>query len=130
MNNSEAAAGASPKGAPEPVVFHTALRELLVVAVPSIATMVSFTSMQFVDKLMVSRIGPDPVYVGAQGNGGLAAFVPVSVAMGILTVINTYVSQNLGAGRPERSPAYACWISPTSSPARRWDAGSRTSARK
>ncbi len=113
VNNSEAAAGASPKGAPEPVVFHTALRELLVVAVPSIATMVSFTSMQFVDKLMVSRIGPDPVYVGAQGNGGLAAFVPVSVAMGILTVINTYVSQNLGAGKPERSPAYAwngLWI--------------------
>src|SRR5690606_20528967 len=54
-----------------------------------------------------SRIGPDPVYVGAQGNGGLSAWVPIALAMGTLTVINTYVSQNMGAGRPERGPAYA-----------------------
>jgi MATE family multidrug resistance protein len=27
--------------------------------------------------------------------------------MGVITVINTYVSQNLGAGKPERGPAYA-----------------------
>jgi MATE family multidrug resistance protein len=75
--------------------------------------MTSYTLMQFVDKFMVSKIGPDPVYVGAQGNGGLSAFVPISIAMGAVTVINTYVSQNLGAGRPERGPAYAwngMWI--------------------
>jgi MATE family multidrug resistance protein len=52
-------------------------------------------------------MGPEPIYVGAQGDGGIAAFVPISIAMGTLTVINTYVSQNLGAGRPERAPAYA-----------------------
>jgi len=82
------------------------LAELLSVALPTVATMTSYTMMQFVDKLMVSRIGPEPVYVGAQGNGGLAAFVPIACMMGFLTVINTYVSQNLGAGRPERAPAY------------------------
>lgn len=81
--------------------------ELLRVAAPTVATMTSYTCMQFVDKWLVSRIGPDPVYVGAQGNGGLSAWVPIALAMGTLTVINTYVSQNMGAGRPERGPAYA-----------------------
>ncbi len=85
----------------------TPLMELLIVAAPTVATMTSYTIMQFVDKLLVSRIGPEPVYVGAQGNGGLAAFVPIALAHGVLTVINTYVSQNMGAGRPERGPAYA-----------------------
>lgn len=83
------------------------LAELLSIALPTVATMTSYTLMQFIDKLMVSRIGPEPIYVGAQGNGGLAAFVPIACMMGFLTVINTYVSQNLGAGRPERAPAYA-----------------------
>ncbi len=89
------------------------LMEMLRIAGPTVMTMTSFTLMQAVDKLMVSRIGPDPVYVGAQGNGGLAAFVPIGMVMGVLTVINTYVSQNLGARRPERGPAYAwngLWI--------------------
>ncbi len=81
--------------------------ELLVIAAPTVATMASYTVMQFVDKLMVSRIGPESIYVGAQGNGGLCAFVPISIAMGCLTVINTFVSQNLGAKTPERAPAYA-----------------------
>ncbi len=83
------------------------LAELLSIALPTVATMTSYTLMQFVDMLMVSRIGPEPIYVGAQGNGGLAAFVPIACMMGFLTVINTYVSQNLGAGRPDRAPAYA-----------------------
>jgi multidrug resistance protein, MATE family len=83
------------------------LRELLRIAGPTVATMTSFTIMQFVDKILVSRIGPEPIYVGAQGNGGLAAWVPIALAMGTLSVINTYVAQNFGAGKPQRGPAYA-----------------------
>ncbi|QYK47419.1 MAG: MATE family efflux transporter [Phycisphaeraceae bacterium] len=83
------------------------LMEMLAIAAPVVATMTSYTLMQFVDGLMVSRIGPDPIYVAAQGNGGVAAFVPISLVMGLITVVNTYVSQNLGAGRPERGAAYA-----------------------
>lgn len=63
--------------------------------------------MQFVDKLIVSRISEEPIYVGAQGDGGIAAFVPIALAMGTIQIVNTYVSQNLGAGRAERAPAYA-----------------------
>ena len=76
--------------------------------------MLSYTLMQFVDKLMVSRIGPEPVYVGAQGNGGFLSWVPISIAMGTLTIINTFVSQHLGAKSPEKGPAYCwagCWLS-------------------
>lgn len=99
---------------PVDITRPSALRELLANAGPTVATMTSYTVMQFVDMWMVSRIGPDPIYVGAQGNGGLAAWVPVSVVMGFLTIVNTYVSQNLGSGRPERGVPYvwnALWIS-------------------
>lgn len=90
------------------------LVELLAIAAPVVATMTSYTAMQFVDKLMVSRIGPEPVYVGAQGNGGFLSWIAISVAMGTLTIINTFVSQHLGAKSPEKSPAYCwagCWAS-------------------
>ena len=87
------------------------LLELFKIAGPTVATMTSYTLMQFVDKWLVSHLGPE--YVGAQGNGGLAAWVPQSIAMGMFTVVNTYVSQNMGAGKPERGSAYAwngLWI--------------------
>lgn len=76
-------------------------------AAPTVATMTSYTLMQFADKLMVSRIDGDTIWVGAQGNGGLAAWVPLSIAMGVLFVVSSFVSQNLGAGKPERGAAYA-----------------------
>lgn len=83
------------------------------IALPTVATMTSYTAMTFTDKWLVSRIGPDPIYVGAQGNGGLASWVPISIAHGTLMVINTYVAQNLGAGKARAGPAYAwngVWI--------------------
>ncbi len=90
------------------------LVEMISVAAPVVATMSSYTAMQFVDALMVGKIGPDPVYIAAQGNGMVWSFVPVSGMMGLLTVVNTFVSQNLGAGRAERGPVYAwtaLWMS-------------------
>ncbi len=82
-------------------------RELLRLATPSVISMTSFTLMQFVDKWMVSKIGPDPIYVGSQGSGGLAAWIPISFIFGTLSIINTFVSQNLGAGTPRNGPKYA-----------------------
>lgn len=81
------------------------LAELWMVAWPTILTMTSYTIMQFVDALMVSVVGPTELM--AQGNGGIFAFLPISFAAGLLSVVNTYVSQNLGAGTPERGPRYA-----------------------
>lgn len=80
--------------------------EMARIALPTVATMTSYTLMTFVDKWLVSHLGPD--YVGAHGNGGLAAWLPISLAHGALMIVNTFVAQNLGAGKPERGPAY-CW---------------------
>jgi MATE family multidrug resistance protein len=80
---------------------------MLAIAAPVVVTMTSYTVMGFIDGLMASRIGPEPVYVAAQGNGGLAIWVVMAACFGVLTIVNTFVSQNLGAGRPERGSAYA-----------------------
>lgn len=104
-----------PLAAHQPDAEHP-LREMLTIAAPTVVTMTSFTVMQFVDGLMVSRIGgdtPDPVYVSAQGNGGMAAWMALSGVLGVTGIISTYVSQNLGANKPERGAAYAwngLWI--------------------
>jgi MATE family multidrug resistance protein len=64
--------------------------------------------MQFIDGLMVSRIDPsDPVFQAAQGNGGIAAWVPQSIMAGMVGVVNTYVAQHLGKGEARSGPAYA-----------------------
>ena len=88
------------------------LREVWSVAWPTVLTMTSYTVMQFVDKLMVAQVGP--LEVAAQGNGGIWAFSPIAFGLGLLTVVNTYVSQNLGAGTPQNGPKYAwaaVWLS-------------------
>jgi MATE family multidrug resistance protein len=83
-------------GGPSAAGRHPA-REVWSQAWPTVLTMVSFTVMQFVDSLMVSKVGP--LEVAAQGNGGIWAFVPQSFLFGFLSVVNTFVAQNLGAGR-------------------------------
>ncbi len=84
------------------------LTEMVRIALPSVVTMTSYTLMQFIDTLMVSRITPaDPVYVAAQGNGGMLVWQMIAALLGVITIINTYVSQHLGAGRPEAGPKYA-----------------------
>ncbi len=97
---------------PERIWSAAAVREVWDIAWPTVLTMTSYTVMQFVDKLMVAQVGP--LEVAAQGNGGIWAFTLVAIMMGLLTVVNTYVSQNLGAGRPEEGSRYAwagLWLS-------------------
>ena len=88
------------------------LGEVWAIAWPTVLTMTSYTVMQFIDKLMVAQVGA--LEVAAQGNGGIWTFTPMAFGLGVLTVINTYVSQNLGAGQPEKGPQYAwagVWLS-------------------
>jgi MATE family multidrug resistance protein len=105
------ALGTAPPEHPEsfePVLeTSSALKEMLVIAIPSVATMSSYTLMQFADKFMVSRIGPEPVYVSAQSNGGILAWTLLAFVLGMTGVVNSFVSQNLGADKPERGAAYA-----------------------
>ncbi len=98
----------------DPYANESAMVELFRIAVPSIVTMTSYTLMQFVDTFMVKEIGDDPVYVSAQGNGGIVAWIAISFGLGMNTVINSFVSQNLGAGTPRKGSSYAwmgIWIS-------------------
>ena len=81
------------------------LRELIAIALPAVATMTSYTLMQFVDLRMVAELGPDAV--AAQGNGGMAVWIPMAAVVGMLSIVNTFVAQNLGAGTPEKGSAYA-----------------------
>jgi MATE family multidrug resistance protein len=93
------------------------LREMLAIAAPTVVTMTSYTVMQFIDALMVKSIGPEPVYVAAQGNGGILAWLVMAAVLGLTGVVNSYVSQNLGAGRPREGAAYAwnaLWLSAAS----------------
>jgi len=98
---------------PEPIDARVRpLAEVWAIAWPTVLTMLSYTVMQFVDKLMVGQVGP--VHVAAQGNGGIWSFVPIVLMLGLITVVNTYVSQNLGAGHPEKGSPYpwaALWMS-------------------
>ncbi|MBM4018239.1 MAG: MATE family efflux transporter [Planctomycetes bacterium] len=78
--------------------------ELLRLAVPSVLNTVSLTLMHFVDGLMVSRVGKEAL--SAQMVGGIAAFTPLCFFIGLLSCVNTFASQNLGAGRKERAALY------------------------
>ena len=88
------------------------LREVWAVAWPTVLTMTSFTIMQFVDQLLVGQVGPTEI--AAQGSGAIWAFVPLSFAMGLLSIVNTWVSQNVGAGWNHATSVYgwtAIWMS-------------------
>ena len=80
------------------------LGEVLRMSGPASVSMLGRTLTQFVDGWMVARLGV--VTISAQGMGGLLAFVPESFSIGALGVVNTFVSQNLGAGRPKRCGQY------------------------
>jgi MATE family multidrug resistance protein len=69
-------------------------RELLTLALPTIAQMVSYTAMQFTDTWMLASLGVrEPT---AAGNAGIFAFSIIGFGFGVLMCVNTLVSQNFG----------------------------------
>jgi len=81
------------------------LAQVVALSWPASLTMLNVTVMKFVDGLMVSRVGADPF--SAQFVGGMFSFVPQSFVVGMLTVVNTYVSQNFGQGNFRQAARYA-----------------------
>jgi MATE family multidrug resistance protein len=84
----------------------TSLKYMLKLAAPMVVTNISFTVMQFVDRFMVSRLGTEAL--AAILPAGIISFVPASFAMGVMTSVNTFVSQSLGRGRKKDCSNY-CW---------------------
>jgi multidrug resistance protein, MATE family len=80
-------------------------RLLLILAIPIIASMISRTVMSFVDFIFVSRLGTDAQ--AAIMPAGIFTFALIAFGMGVITAVNTFVSQNHGAGRPRECSAYA-----------------------
>lgn len=70
------------------------LVELLTLAGPTVVQMASYTLMQFVDTLMLSRVGIDEPTAAA--NSGHLAFSVMSFGIGVLWVVNTLASQSFG----------------------------------
>ncbi|NLF32885.1 MAG: MATE family efflux transporter [Planctomycetes bacterium] len=84
------------------------LGEVLYLAAPTSLAMVNVTLMQFIDGLMVARIQPNgPEALSAQFAAGMFSFVPSTLMLGTLAVINTFVAQNFGARRLDRCGQYA-----------------------
>ena len=79
--------------------------ELLVLAAPAVAQMASYTVMQFIDTLLLTRIGDTEATAG--GNGGMIAFAAISVGYGTLLLVNTLASQNFGQKNYQACGRYA-----------------------
>ncbi len=97
------AAGAGDAGSvaaglegPQSATSRYAVRELLLLAAPTVAQMASYTIAQFTDTVMLARVGTVPATAAA--NAGLFAFSVISFGVGVLLVVNTLVSQAFGKG--------------------------------
>lgn len=84
----------------------TSLRYMLTLAAPMIVTNISFTIMQFIDRLMVSRLGTNEL--AAIFPAAIISFIPGSFAIGVMTSVSTFVSQSFGRGKNKECPKY-CW---------------------
>jgi len=94
------------KGKISNVADETSLKYMLKLAAPMVVTNISFTVMQFVDRFMVSRLGTEAL--AAILPAGVISFLPASFAIGVMTSINTFVSQSLGRGDRKSCSNY-CW---------------------
>lgn len=74
----------------------TSLRYMLKIAGPMIIATSSYTLMQFIDRMMVSHYSEDSI--AAILPASMVSFIPASFALGVMTTVNTFVSQCLGRG--------------------------------
>jgi len=96
----------------EPDTHASPLTELLSLALPTMAQMASYTVMQFIDTWMLSRLGEAPATAAA--NSGILSFALVSLGIGTLVLVNTFVSQAFGRGEFKKCGQYlwqGIWLS-------------------
>lgn len=79
--------------------------EVWSLAWPTVITMMSYTTMQFVGSVMVAQLGP--VELAAQGNAGVWTWTVIAFLVGAITLVNTFVSQSVGAGETAAVARYA-----------------------
>jgi len=84
----------------------TSLGYILKLAWPMVVTNISFTVMQFIDVRMVAELGTNQL--AAILPASFLSFIPASFAMGVIAIVNTFVSQSLGRESKKECSSY-CW---------------------
>ncbi len=77
---------------------------MLKLAGPIVITTVSFTLLQFVDRIMVSRLGT--AALAAVLPAGFTASIPAACVMGVFAGLGTFVSQCYGRGQKKECTSY------------------------
>jgi MATE family multidrug resistance protein len=95
----------SSQVSPELTPTRSPLAELLSLALPTIAQMASYTVMQFADCLQLA-MGAGDAAATAAGMAGFMVFCAMSFGWGAILVVNTLVSQSVGAGNPHSAGRY------------------------
>lgn len=78
--------------------------ELIRLAYPIVLTQLSMSAMQIVDTAMVGRLGPTEL--GAVGFGGIWLWTALTLFVGTTQGVQTFVSQDYGAGRERAAGAW------------------------
>lgn len=81
------------------------VREVMAMSGPIILGTLSYTIMDFFDKLMVAQLGTEEL--AAVGSAGLWSYTLGTVFLGIIGCVSTFVSQAIGRGEPHRAAPYA-----------------------
>lgn len=84
----------------------TGVREVMGMSWPIILGSLSYTTMEFADRLMVARLG-EAAPIAAVGSAGLWAFLLSTVFLGVVGCVSTFVAQSLGRGRKGDCARYA-----------------------
>lgn len=84
----------------------TGVREVLAMSGPIILGMLSYTIMEFFDKVMVSYVGTDAL--AAVGSAGIGSYTLCTLYVGIISVVTTFVAQCYGRGDIHLCAKY-CW---------------------
>ncbi len=84
--------------------YETSLGYMLKLSGPMIVSTISLTLMQFIDRIMISRLGTDAL--AAVLPAGFVALLPGGFALGAMTSLNTFVSQSLGRGEKAECSSY------------------------
>lgn len=82
------------------------MREVMGMSGPIILGMLSYTIMEFFDKVMVSYVGTDAL--AAVGSAGIGSYTLCTLYMGVISVVSTFVAQCYGRGDTHLCARY-CW---------------------
>lgn len=84
----------------------TSIRYMMRLAGPIVVTTMTFTMMQFVDRLMVAQLGT--AALAAVFPAGFIGMLPAGFLIGVLAGVSTFVSQSMGRGEKQNCSSY-CW---------------------